>query len=132
MRGIFAIAILLVLSMLGCSPKGTATTREVSSFIAELKAHGVDGSLKIEVPRNADMEYIANYVISAYTSTRVISFFKFKNQEQAEFNLAEAMRNPKFAGQSRNGTILMAATFFPPDEAAVEQIKTLFVAHKFD
>lgn len=132
MRGLILIAILLLTPLLGCSPQGTQTTREVSSFIEELKANGVDGSLKIQVPDNGDMEYIANYIISAYTSTRVISFFKFKNEERTEFNLTEAMKNPKMSGQSRNGTLLMAATFFPPDEKAVNEIKALFLAHKFD
>lgn len=132
MQGLAVIAILFLTPLLGCSPQGTETTREVSSFIQELKTNGVDGSLKIEIPGNEDMEYIANYVISAYTSTRVISFFKFKSEEQAEFNLAEAIKNPKMSGQSRNGTLLMAATFYPPDEAAVNDIKALFVAHKFD
>jgi hypothetical protein len=133
MRGFFLIAILLLTPLLGCSPQGTqTTTREVSSFVDELKSNGVDGSLKIQVPANSEMEYIANYVISAYTSTRIISFFKFKSEERAEFNLAEAMKNPKLSGQARNGTLLMAATFYPPDEEAVDKIRALFMAHKFD
>ena len=132
MRRLFVVAFLLLTPLLGCSPQGTQTTRDVSSFIEELKSNGVDGSLKIQVPNNSDMEYIANYVISAYTSTRIISFFKFKTEERAEFNLAEAMKNPKLSGQARNGKLLMAATFYPPDEAAINNIKALFMAHKFD
>lgn len=133
MKGFFVIAILLLALLPGCSPSplGTETTREVSFFIDELKANGVDGSLQIEVPANDDMEYIATYVISAFTSTRIISFFKFRNQERAEFNLTEAMKNPKLSGQARNGTLLMAATFYPPDEEAVSRIRALFMAHNF-
>jgi len=132
MKGFYVIAILLLASLLGCSPQGTTTTSEVSSFVEELKTEGVDGSLEIKAIGKDDMEYIATYVISAYTSTRVISFFKFQNQETAEFNLSEAKKNPKLSGQARNGTLLMAATFYPPDEDAVEKIKALFLAHKFN
>lgn len=132
MRGLSIIVILLLTTLLGCSPQETPSTREVSSFVEELKSNGVDGSLEIQVPGNPDMEYIANYVIAAYTSTRIISFFKFTNEERAEFNLAEAMKNPKLSGQARNGTLLMAATFYPPDEEAVSKIKALFLAHKFN
>ncbi len=131
MRNSLIIAILLFIPLLGCSPHGTETTRELSSFIDELKRNGVDGSLEIQLPDNKEMEYLATYVISAYTSTRIISFFKFRTQEQAEFNLAEAMKNPKLSGHARNGTILMAATFYPPDEKAVNEIRALFLAHNF-
>jgi len=132
MRGFLIIATLSLTSLLGCSPQGTPSTHEVSSFIEELESNGVDGSLEIQVPNNSDMEYIANYVISAYTSTRIISLFKFRNEEQAEFNLAEAQKNPKMSGQARNGTLLMAATFYPPDEEAVNKIRALFLAHTFN
>lgn len=131
MRSLSAIVMLLLTITLGCSSQETPSTLEVSSFIEELKSNGVDGSLEIQVPDNPDIEYIATYVVAAYTSTRIISFFKFTNEERAEFNLAEAMKNPKFAGQSRNGTLLMAATFYPPDEEAVNKIKVLFLAHTF-
>jgi len=132
MRGFIVIAILLLTPILGCSPQGTETTREVSTFIDELKSNGVDGSLNIQVPGNSEMEYIATYAIAAYTSTRIISFFKFRTEQQAEFNLSEAMKNPKLSGQARNGTILMGATFHPPDEKAVNEIRALFLAHKFN
>lgn len=131
LRSLSIIVMLLLTITLGCSPQETPSTLEVSSFIEELKSNGVDGSLEIQVPDNPDIEYIATYVVAAYTSTRIISFFKFTNEERAEFNLAEAMKNPKFAGQSRNGTLLMAATFYPPDEEAVNKIKVLFLAHTF-
>ena len=131
MRSLSVIVMLLLTITLGCSSQETPSTLEVSSFIEELKSNGVDGSLEIQVPDNPDIEYIATYVVAAYTSTRIISFFKFTNEERAEFNLAEAMKNPKFAGQARNGTLLMAATFYPPDEEAVNKIKVLFLAHTF-
>ena len=131
MRSLSVIVMLLLTITLGCSSQETPSTLEVISFIEELKSNGVDGSLEIQVPDNPDIEYIATYVVAAYTSTRIISFFKFTNEERAEFNLAEAMKNPKFAGQARNGTLLMAATFYPPDEEAVNKIKALFLAHTF-
>ena len=123
MRGTSIIVILLLTTLLGCSPQGTPSTSEVSSFVEELKSNGVDGSLEIQVPANPDIDY---------SSTRIISFFKFTNEDRAEFNLLEAMKNPKLSGQSRNGTLLMAATFYPPDEEAVSKIKALFVAHNFN
>ena len=131
MRGIAIFGILLLALLAGCSPQGTESTRDVSSFIEVLKSNGVDGSLEIQMPNNEDIEYVANYVISAYTSTRIITFFKFINEERAEFNLEEAMKNPKLSGQARNGRLVMAATFYPPDEEAVGKIKALFLDHKF-
>ena len=132
MKNFSATAFLILPFLLGCSPQGTQTTHEVSSFIQELKGNGVDGALQIKAPINDDMDYIATYVISAYTSTRILTFFKCKDQEKAEYNLREAMKNPKLSGQARNGTIIMAATFYPPDEVAVGRIKELFTAHKFE
>ena len=132
-RKIFSASVFLILAFLvGCSQQGTQTTHDVSSFIDELKANGVDGALQINAPINDDMDYVATYVISAYTSTRILSFFKCKDQVKAEYYLREAIKNPKLSGQSRNGTIIMAATFYPPDEEAVGKIRELFTAHKFE
>jgi hypothetical protein len=58
--------------------------------------------------------------------------FKFKDAEKAEANLQEALKNDKLSGQASNGTLVMAATFYPPDEEAVEKIKALFLAHEFE
>ncbi|MCP5416964.1 MAG: hypothetical protein H6965_07720 [Chromatiaceae bacterium] len=131
-RNVFATIFLLIALLPGCTPQGTEVAHELSSFIAVLKNNGVDGSLELSVPNNSEMDYIATYVISAYTSTRIISFFKFNSEEQAQANLTEALKNPKFSGQTRNGAFLMAATFFPPDDEAVAKIQTLFEAHKFN
>lgn len=131
MRLLSIVTIMLMISISGCIEQPTASPQEVSSFIDVLKENGVDGSLEIQIPTNSDMEYVANYVIAAYTSTRILSFFKFNSEERAEFNLGEAMKNPKMTGQARNGKLLMAATFYPPDEAAINRIRELFLAHKF-
>jgi predicted TIM-barrel fold metal-dependent hydrolase len=116
----------------GCSEEGVKTPVEMSAFIQELKANGVEGSLLIRAPFNEDMEYVAEYAIAKYTSTRIISVFKFKDAEKAEANLQEALKNDKLSGQASNGTLVMAATFYPPDEEAVEKIKALFLAHEFE
>ena len=132
MNSLSVSALLILMFLVGCSQQGTQTTHDVSSFIDELKANGVDGTLQIKAPINDDMDYVATYVISAYTSTRILTFFKCKDQEKAEYNLKEAMKNPKLSGQARNGTIIMAATFYPADEEAVGKIRELFTSHKFE
>lgn len=132
MRLLSFATIALLFSLFGCTQQITPSPPEIGSFIDVLKENGVDGSLDIQIPTNSDMEYVANYVISAYTSTRILSFFKFTSEERADFNLGEAMKNPKLTGQARNGTLLMAATFYPPDEEAVDKIRELFLAHKFN
>lgn len=104
----------------------------LTSFVELLGREGVKGNLEIGDPINQDMEYVATYVISAYTSTRILSFFKCKDIEKAEFNLQEAMKNPKLSGVARNGTLLFAATFYPPDDQAVSKIRTLFLSHQFN
>ncbi len=101
------------------------------SKIAAMKENGIHGDVTLEPPINDDMEYIASYQIAVFTSTRIVSIFKFKTLETAQFNLEEAMKNPRMTGQARNGTFVMAATFFPPDEAAVAAIRDLFVSHEF-
>ena len=116
----------------GCAKENSHSSLEISGFVNHLRDQGVDGTLELHVPDNEDIEYIANYIISKYTSTRIISLFKFTNKERAEFNLAEAIKNPKMSGQARNGTIIMAATFYPPDEEAANKIKELFVNYKFE
>jgi len=129
----FLISLLVSLALLsGCSEEGVKTPVEMSAFIEELKANGVEGSLLIRAPFNEDMEYVAEYAIAKYTSTRIISVFKFKDAEKAEANLQEALKNDKLSGQASNGTFVMAATFYPPDEEAVEKIKALFLAHEFE
>lgn len=129
----FLISLLVSLALLsGCSEEGVKTPVEMSAFIEELKANGVEGSLLIRAPFNEDMEYVAEYAIAKYTSTRIISVFKFKDAEKAEANLQEALKNDKLSAQASNGTFVMAATFYPPHEEAVEKIKALFLAHEFE
>jgi len=118
--------------MLGCTSKEVYLDPALSGFINHLRDQGVEGSLEVSVPDNPEIEYVANYLISKFTSTRIISFFKFTSKEAAEFNLGEAMKNPKMSGQARNGKILMAATFYPPDEEAVGKIRALFLAYDID
>ena len=129
----FLVSLLVSLTLLsGCSEEGVKTPVEMSAFIEELKANGVEGSLLIRAPFNEDMEYVAEYAIAKYTSTRIISVFKFKDAEKAEANLQETLKNDKLSGQASNGTFVMAATFYPPDEEVVEKIKALFLAHEFE
>jgi len=132
MRNIL-ISLFVSLSLLtGCSQEGVKAPAELSAFIEELKANGVDGSLLVRPPFNEDMEYVAEYAIARIASTRIISLFKFKDAEKAEANLQEALKNDKLSGQAGNGVFVMAVTFYPPDEEAVEKIKTLFLAHEFE
>ena len=127
------MSLLLPLILLtGCSQEGVQAPLEQSAFIEELQENGVDGSLTIRGPVNEDMEYVAEYALAKYTSTRIISLFKCKDAEKAAANLAEALKNPKLSGQARNGTFIMAATFYPPDDEAVDKIKALFLAHEFE
>jgi hypothetical protein len=105
---------------------------ELGAFINELKANGVDGSLFVRAPLNEDMEYVAEYTIARYASTRVISLFKYKDPEKAEAGLREALKNKKLAGQASNATFVLAVTFYPPDNEAVENIQALFLAHEFN
>jgi len=129
----FLINLFVSLVMLsGCSQEGVKAPLELSAFIEELKKNGVEGSLLIRAPFNEDMDYVAEYAIAKYASTRIISFFKFKDAEKVEANLQEALKNDKLSGQAGNGTFIMAATFYPPDEAAVEKIRALFLAHEFE
>ena len=127
------ISLLVLLPMLaGCGQEGVKAPVELSGFIEELKANGVDGTLILRAPINEDMEYVAEYTIAKYSSTRIISLFKCKDAEKAEANLQEALKNHKLSGQASNGTFIMAATFYPPDEEAVEKIKAIFLAYEFE
>jgi hypothetical protein len=126
------VALVALVILAGCSQVGVSTPVELTEFIDELKANGVDGSLFVRAPFNADMEYVAEYTIARYASTRVITLFKFKDAEKAGAGLHEALNNDKLSGQASNATFVMAATFYPPDNEAVEKIKALFLAYKFD
>jgi len=130
--GLAAILFVSVAMLLGCAGEDAHPTLAISGFTDHLKDQGADGTLQLDTPSNEDIEYVANYVISKFTSTRIVSFFKFTSVERAEFNLKEAMKNPKMSGQARNGTIIMAATFYPPDDEAVNKIKELFLNYDFE
>ena len=132
MRNFLINALFPLLLMSGCNQEGVQAPLELSAFIGELKRHGVDGTLIIRAPINEDMEYVAEYTVAKYTSTRIISLFKCKDAEKAEANLKKALENPKLSGQASNGTFVMAATFYPPDKEAVEKIRAIFLAHKFE
>ena len=127
------LAVFVALPLLaGCGQQAARSPAELESFIQELKTNGVDGSLFIRPPLNEDMEYVAEYTIARYASTRVISLFKFRDAGKAAAGLQEAMANDKLSGQASNGLFVMAATFYPPDKEAVAAIRTLFLAHRFD
>lgn len=117
--------------LLGCGEDNAYKNTAIGSFVDVLKQNGVEGTAEIMMPDNEEIDYVATYVISAYTSTRILSFFKFRDETSAVSNLKDAMKNPKLSGQARNGTIIFAATFYPPDDEAVEKIKALFLAHEF-
>lgn len=132
MKIVVCTLLLSAVFLSGCAQDTSTITLEIATFIDTLKEKGVEGRLDIAPAVNADMEYVATYVISAYTSTRILSFFKFKDIERAEYNLQELMKNPRMTGQTRNGTFVMGATFFPPEPDAVSRIRELFIAHRFD
>lgn len=132
MKNLLISLFALLLLLTGCSKEGAGTPAELSAFFEELKDNGVEGSVLIRPPFNEDMDYVAEYAIAKYASTRIISLFKFKDADKAEMNLQESLENNKLSGQARNGKFVMVATFFPPDEEAVDEIKTLFLAQNFD
>ena len=130
---IYLASLLLSLALLaGCSQEGVQAPAEISAFIDKLKENGVDGTLHVRAPFNEDMEYVAEYAIARFASTRIISLFKFKDAVKAEANLQDTLKNDKLSGQASNGIFVMVATFYPPDDEAVGKIKALFLAHEFD
>ncbi len=132
MRGFLTSLLVSMVLLAGCGQQPVNAPAELGAFIDELKENGVDGTLLVRPPFNADMEYVAEYEIARYASTRVVSLFKFVDSEKAQVNLQEALKNDKLSGQARNGAFVMAVTFYPPDDGAVEKIKALFLAHKFE
>ena len=131
MKRIQTVFLLSTILLVGCSQDPGYRVPGVSGFIDVLRENGIHGDLTMEPPFNDDMEYIASYQIAVFTSTRILSIFKFKTPEAAQSNLEDAMKNPRMTGQARNGTFLLAATFFPPDEEAVAAIRELFINHNF-
>lgn len=127
-----ACLLLCLLLAAGCDPQGAGAPQEIDAFIETLRENGVDGTLVIRRPANPDIEYIAEYSIARYASTRIVSLFRFREGADVDAHLQEARRNDKLGGQARNGRFIMAATFYPPDAAAVEKIRTLFLAHAFE
>lgn len=125
------IILLPLVLLLGCGEDTAYKSTTISSFIDVLKQNGVDGTIEVAITDNEDIDYVATYVISAFTSTRILSFFKCRDEASAIKNLNDAMQNSKLSGQARNGTIIFAATFYPPDEKAVGEIRELFLAHEF-
>ena len=132
MKSVILGMLVLVMGVTGCARDGEEVDRDLGNFIEVLKAQGVDGDLAMRTPINDGMVYVAEYAISKFTSTRIISIFKCKDEQSAEVNLQDAMKNTKLSGQARNGRFVMAATFYPAEEEAVAKIKKLFLEHKFE
>jgi len=132
MKKVFLGMLILLLGLTGCAQDGAEKDYGLGSFVEVLKGQGVDGDLTMQGPLNDDMIYVAEYAISKFTSTRIISIFKCKDEQKAEKNLQDALKNNKLSGQARNGRYLMAATFYPAEEAAVGKIQQLFLKHKFE
>jgi len=133
MKSVFLGLLVLLVGLTGCAQEGTAEKdHALGDFIEVLKGQGVDGDLTMQGPLNDDMLYVAEYAISKFTSTRIISIFKCKDEKGAEKNLQDSLKNDKLSGQARNGRYLMVATFYPAEELAVGKIKKLFLDHKFE
>ncbi len=132
MKSIFLGMLVLMLGLTGCAQDGSDVEHGLGDFVEVLKAQGVDGDLTMHRPLNDSMVYLAEYAVSKFTSTRIISIFKCKDEKSAESNLQDALKNTKLSGQARNGRYLMAATFYPVEEQAVAKIQKLFLAHKFE
>jgi len=129
----FSLAMLAICGLQsGCSQDSARLPDGIGTFIDELQANGVDGSLYLRAPLNDDMEYVAEYTVARFTSTRVISLFRFKDAAKAAAGLDEAMQNDKLSGQAANGRFVFAATFYPPDPEAAARIRALFLAHRFE
>ncbi len=125
------IILLPLVLLLGCSENTAYKSTTIGSFIDVLKQNGVEGTVEVAMADNEDIDYVATYVISAFTSTRILSFFKCRDEASAIRNLEDSLKNSKFSGQARNGTIIFAATFYPPEDMAVGEIRELFLAHEF-
>jgi len=133
MKSVFLGMLVLLVGLTGCAQEGAAEKdHALGDFIEVLKAQGVDGDLTMQGPLNDDMLYVAEYAISKFTSTRIISILKCKDEKGAEKNLQDSLKNDKLSGQARNGRYLMVATFYPAEEQAVGKIKKLFLDHKFE
>lgn len=122
---------LLVMLLSGCSQDPSEEATELSGFVDLLKQNGVEGKLNINLPNNPEIEYVATYTISAYTSTRILTLFKFIDEQNAATNLELLMQNPKMSGQAQNGLFVMGATFYPPDEESVKKLRNIFLDHTF-
>ncbi len=132
MRSVLIGMLVLMIGLTGCTQKPVEADPDLAAFLDVLKTEGVDGDLILREPFNDGMVYVAEYSISKYTNTRIISIFKCKDEQKAEENLQDALKNKKLSGQARNGRYIMAATFYPEEEEAVGKIKDLFLAHKFE
>jgi len=132
MRRLAIVLLMTVTALFGCAREIANSDFAIGGFIDDLREQGIDGTLEVHPVDNEDIEYVASYVVSKFTSTRILSFFKCTTVESAEANLKEAMSNTKMSGQARNGTLIMAATFYPPDDEAVDKIRALFLDYKFD
>jgi len=136
MRGLsqrpFLAALAVLVLLAGCGQQSIGIPVELSGFIDVMKEQGLDGTLTIREPRNEDIEYIAEYAIAKYASTRIISLVRFTDADKAAAGLQDALQNDKLTGQAANASFVMVATFYPPDAEAVEKIKALFLAHDFD
>ena len=129
----YLLAALVVAVLLpGCSQDTAGLPDGLGGFIQVLQDNGVDGSLYLRKPLNEEMEYIAEYTIARYSSTRVISLFRYRDATGAAAGLQEALQNDKLSGQAANGRFVMVATFYPPDPEAVASISALFLAQRFE
>lgn len=123
-----AVLVLLLAGVCGCSKNETAGLEDV---VAHFERSGIKGTVQPMPPVNADI--VASVTITLDTGgqgTKMVSVARCKDEAAAARNYEEAIKNPAFAGTTRNGVFVMFCTFFPADPKKATEVQEVFRSYK--
>ena len=123
---------LLLLSLVCClSGCGKREQTGLENVVAHLGRSGIKGAVHPMPPVNADV--VASVTITLDTGgqgTKMITVVRCNDEAAAARSYEDALKNPAFAGTTRNGMYVLFCTFFPPDPKRATEVQEVFGSYK--
>ena len=123
-----ALLLSLLACLTGCSKSEKTGLEDV---VAHFERSGIKGTVQPMPPVNAGI--VATVTITLDTGgqgTQMVSVSLCKDEAAATRSYDDALKNPVFAGTTRNGLFVLFCTFFPADPKKATEVQEVFRSYK--